>query len=100
MLTVNGKIVGQSSSTRPPLEDIILCTCCICLVLSDYNFATFGLFFQNGVDSMARSMEKPRVLEDGNDKMKPWQLAEIVDPTHCRMVTMPDSADATNKVSY
>lgn len=72
--------------------------CCICLVLSDYKFATFGLLFQNGVDSMARSMEKPRALEDANDKMKPWQLAEIVDPAHCRMVTMPDSADATNKV--
>lgn len=63
------------------------------------NIATFGLLFQNGVDSMARSMEKPRALDDVNDKMKPWQLTEIMDPAHCRMVTMPDSADATNKVS-
>ncbi|CDP17223.1 unnamed protein product [Coffea canephora] len=53
----------------------------------------------NGVDSMSRSMEKPRTLDDVNDKMKPWQLAEIVDPVHCRMVTMPESTDAGNKVA-
>ncbi|XP_047957985.1 topless-related protein 3-like [Salvia hispanica] len=53
----------------------------------------------NGVDSMARSVEKPRALDDVNDKMKPVQLTEIMDPAHCRMVTMPDSADATNKVA-
>ena len=62
------------------------------------NIATYGLLFQNGVDSMARSVEKPRALDDVNDKMKPVQLTEIMDPAHCRMVTMPDSADATNKV--
>lgn len=49
---------------------------------------------------MARSMEKPRALDDVNDKMKLWQLTEILDPVHCRMVTMPDSADASNKVLY
>ncbi|KAL8553899.1 hypothetical protein ACS0TY_002242 [Phlomoides rotata] len=53
----------------------------------------------NGVDSMARSMEKPRVLDDVNDKVKPWQLTEIVDPVQCRMVTMPDSTDAAIKVA-
>ncbi|KAL0348057.1 UNVERIFIED_CONTAM: Topless-related protein 3 [Sesamum angustifolium] len=53
----------------------------------------------NGVDPMARSIEKPRALDDVNDKMKPWQLTEIIDPVQCRMVTMPDSADATNKVA-
>ncbi|KAL1545997.1 Topless-related protein 3 [Salvia divinorum] len=53
----------------------------------------------NGVDSMTRSMEKPRALDDANDKTKPWQLTEIMDPAHCRMVTMPDSADAANKVA-
>lgn len=56
------------------------------------------LNLQNGVDSMSRSMEKPRTLDDVNDKMKPWQLAEIVDPVQCRMVTMPESTDAGNKV--
>ncbi|KAK4491367.1 hypothetical protein RD792_002106 [Penstemon davidsonii] len=53
----------------------------------------------NGVDSMARSMEKPRTLDDVNDKIKPWQLTEIVDPVQCRMVTMPDSTDAANRVA-
>lgn len=57
-----------------------------------------GSLFQNGVESMGRSMEKPRAPDDVNDKMKPWQLTEIVDPVKCRMVTMPDSADASNKV--
>lgn len=61
-------------------------------------FRSFGLFFQNGVESMARSMEKPRTMDDV-EKMKPWQLTEIVDPAQCRMVTMPDSTDATNKVN-
>ncbi|KAK6121065.1 hypothetical protein DH2020_045194 [Rehmannia glutinosa] len=53
----------------------------------------------NGVDTMARSMEKPRALDDVNDKVKPWQLTEIVEPVQCRMVTMPESTDATNKVA-
>ncbi|KAG8369134.1 hypothetical protein BUALT_Bualt15G0119600 [Buddleja alternifolia] len=53
----------------------------------------------SGVDSMGRSMEKPRTLDDVNDKMKPWQLTEIVEPVQCRMVTMPDSTDAANKVA-
>ncbi|KAL3613110.1 Topless-related protein 3 [Castilleja foliolosa] len=55
----------------------------------------------NGVDSMARNnMEKPRAIEDVNDnKIKPWQLTEIIDPVQCRMVTMPDSTDSTNKVA-
>ncbi|KAL3632748.1 Topless-related protein 3 [Castilleja foliolosa] len=55
----------------------------------------------NGVDSMARNnMEKPRALEDVNDnKIKQWQLTEIIDPVHCRMVTMPDSTDTNNKVA-
>ncbi|KAA8545214.1 hypothetical protein F0562_019998 [Nyssa sinensis] len=53
----------------------------------------------NGVDPMSRSMEKPRTLDDVTDKTKPWQLAEIVDPVQCRMVTMPDSTDPANKVA-
>ena len=41
-------------------------------------------------------MEKPRNLDD--DKMKPGQLTEILDAAQCRLVTMPDSADASSKV--
>lgn len=43
-------------------------------------------------------MEKPRPLDDVMDKAKPWQLAEVIDPGQCRLVTMPDTTDATNKV--
>ncbi|KAL6545007.1 Topless-related protein 3 [Orobanche hederae] len=53
----------------------------------------------NGVDSMARNMEKPRALDDVKDKMKPWQLTEVLDPVQCRVVTMPDSTEGTNKVA-
>ncbi|XP_057415729.1 topless-related protein 2 [Lotus japonicus] len=50
----------------------------------------------NGVDSMARSLEKQRSLDD---KSKTCELTEIVDPAHCRTVALPDSAaDPTNKV--
>ncbi|PIN21391.1 hypothetical protein CDL12_05906 [Handroanthus impetiginosus] len=31
--------------------------------------------------------------------MKPWQLTEIVDPAHCRMVTMPDDTVALDKAA-
>ncbi|XP_028069724.1 topless-related protein 2-like isoform X2 [Camellia sinensis] len=54
---------------------------------------------KNGVDPMARNMEKPKTLDDVTDKTKPWQLAEIIDPAQCRQVTMPDSMDAVNKVA-
>ncbi|KAK3036766.1 hypothetical protein RJ639_029731 [Escallonia herrerae] len=53
----------------------------------------------NGGDSVARSMDKPRTLDDVRDKPKPWQLSEIVDPAQCRLVTMPDSTDAASKVA-
>ncbi|KAL3728392.1 hypothetical protein ACJRO7_033043 [Eucalyptus globulus] len=52
----------------------------------------------NGVDPMVRSIEKPRMVEEVVDKAKPWQLAEILDPAHCRLVTMPDSTDTSSKV--
>ncbi|GKA96092.1 topless-related protein 3-like protein, partial [Tanacetum coccineum] len=51
--------------------------------------------FLNGGDSAGPSMEKPRNLDD--DKMKPRQLTEILDAAQCRLVTMPDSADASSK---
>uniref|UniRef100_A0A6M2F2W7 CTLH domain-containing protein n=1 Tax=Populus davidiana TaxID=266767 RepID=A0A6M2F2W7_9ROSI len=52
----------------------------------------------NGVDALNRSMEKPRTVDDVIDKTKPWQLAEIVDPGECRLVTLPESADTSSKV--
>ncbi|EEF49925.1 WD-repeat protein, putative [Ricinus communis] len=52
----------------------------------------------NGVDPMSRSMEKLRTVDDVIDKTKPWQLAEIVEPDECRLVTLPDSTDSSSKV--
>lgn len=52
----------------------------------------------NGVDSMARSIEKQRSLDDVADKSKTCDLTEIADPGHCRVVTLPDTIDPTNKV--
>ncbi|KAL6188536.1 hypothetical protein ACLB2K_039928 [Fragaria x ananassa] len=53
----------------------------------------------NGVDPLARSVEKRRLLDDASDKSKRWELAEIVDPVHCRVAMMPDSKDPANKVA-
>ncbi|KAK7329494.1 hypothetical protein VNO77_23664 [Canavalia gladiata] len=55
--------------------------------------------FLSGVDSMARSIERKRSLDDVSDNSKAWELTEIVDPIQCRTVTMPDSIDPTNKVA-
>ncbi|MCH93917.1 topless-related protein 3-like, partial [Trifolium medium] len=52
----------------------------------------------NGVDPTGRSVEKPRTVEDVMDRTKSWQLSEIVDPVHCRLVTMPDNTDTSSKV--
>ncbi|XP_042752545.1 topless-related protein 3 isoform X1 [Lactuca sativa] len=56
------------------------------------------LVSQNG-DSVGQSLEKARNLDDVTDKMKPWKLTEIVDAANCRLVTMPDSSDASNRVA-
>ena len=61
-------------------------------------FIFLNFLFKNGVDPMNRSMEKPRTVDDVIDKTKPWQLAEIVDPGECRLVTLPDSTDTSSKV--
>ncbi|WRX20288.1 WD40 repeat - like 10 [Theobroma cacao] len=53
----------------------------------------------NGVEPMSRGIEKPRTLEDVSDKTKPWELTEIVDPSQCRTVTMPDNLDTASKVA-
>ncbi|PIA44283.1 hypothetical protein AQUCO_01700115v1 [Aquilegia coerulea] len=50
----------------------------------------------NGGDPSIRSVEKTRTLEDAPDEGKFRELTEIVDPLKCRVVTMPDSADASN----
>ncbi|KAI3752557.1 hypothetical protein L2E82_24591 [Cichorium intybus] len=55
--------------------------------------------FLNGVDSVGQSMEKQRSLDDVTEKVKPWKLTEIVDAAQCRLVTMPDSSDTSNKVA-
>lgn len=44
-------------------------------------------------------MDKPRTVDDVTEKPKPWQLAEIVDSGQCRLVTLPESTDASSKVS-
>jgi len=62
--------------------------------------ATFSGTWKNGVDPMARIMEKPRTLDDVTDKTKPWQLAEILDPTQCWLVAMPDSTDGAHKYKF
>ena len=51
---------------------------------------------QNGIEAMSRSIEKPRNLESVVDKSKTLELTEIVDPTQCRQVTMPDSKDSVS----
>lgn len=44
-------------------------------------------------------MEKARLVEDATEtKVKPWQLAEIVEPVQCRLVTLPESMDSFSKV--
>ncbi|XP_039032366.1 topless-related protein 3-like isoform X1 [Hibiscus syriacus] len=52
----------------------------------------------NGVDPLGRNVEKPRVADDAIDKAKAWQLAEIADSAQCRLVTLPESMDASSKV--
>ncbi|OIV95906.1 hypothetical protein TanjilG_27010 [Lupinus angustifolius] len=53
----------------------------------------------NGVDSITRSIDRKRSLDDLSDKSKAWELTEIVDPVQCRTVTMPDSMGSSNKVA-
>ncbi|XP_044486596.1 topless-related protein 2-like isoform X2 [Mangifera indica] len=53
----------------------------------------------NGVESIARDIEKPRNLEDVSDKAKPWELTEIIDPIQCRAVTMPEGTNSACKVA-
>ncbi|KAE9464179.1 hypothetical protein C3L33_03913, partial [Rhododendron williamsianum] len=49
----------------------------------------------DGDGPMARSMEKPKTLDDVTDKSKPWKVAE----TQCQLVVMPDSTDEAHKVA-
>lgn len=46
------------------------------------------------------NMEKARMAEDAIEtKIKPWQLTEILEPVHCRLVTLPESMDSFSKVA-
>ncbi|XP_021772817.1 topless-related protein 3-like [Chenopodium quinoa] len=46
------------------------------------------------------NMEKARMAEDAIEtKIKPWQLAEIVEPVQCKLVTLPESMDSFSKVA-
>ncbi|KAJ1375967.1 WD40/YVTN repeat-like-containing domain superfamily, partial [Sesbania bispinosa] len=56
---------------------------------------------KNGVDFLARSIEKKRSLDDVFDKSnKALELKEIVDPVQCRIATIPDGIGGpTNKVA-
>ncbi|KAF7130545.1 hypothetical protein RHSIM_Rhsim10G0061900 [Rhododendron simsii] len=51
--------------------------------------------YQNRDGRMAKSMEKPRTLDDVTDKSKPWKVAE----TQCQLVGMPNSMDEAHKVA-
>lgn len=42
-------------------------------------------------------MEK-RAAEEVAERAKSWQLKEIMDPNHCRLVMMPDNTDTSSKV--
>jgi len=39
-----------------------------------------------------------RTADDVIDKTKPWQLAEIIDPGDCGLLTLPESTDTSSKV--
>ncbi|KAK9735493.1 hypothetical protein RND81_04G209000 [Saponaria officinalis] len=55
---------------------------------------------KNGVDTIPRSAEKARMVEEAiENKIKPWQLSEIVEPVQCRIVTLPESSDSFSKVA-
>lgn len=78
---------GAVLPRHPPVYLTIMCS-----------IDTFCYLFQNGVDSIARSIEKQRSSDNVANKSKTWELTEIVDPVQFRTVTMPDSTDPTNKV--
>lgn len=41
------------------------------------------------------------MAEEATDtKIKPWQLAEIVEPVQCRLMTLPESMDSFSKVGW
>lgn len=53
----------------------------------------------NGGDPPSRSTDsKPKISEELPDKTKRLELAEILNPQHCRAVTMPDNTDPASKV--
>ncbi|XP_047322249.1 protein TPR1-like isoform X2 [Impatiens glandulifera] len=110
--SVQGAVVTASSLPVPPNQVSILkrpITPSDTLNMADYQTADHEQLMKqlwlaqpiekNGIDSMARSLEKTRILDDAIDKSKPWQLTEFVDPGQCRQVTMPESTTAAHKVA-
>lgn len=53
----------------------------------------------NGGDPSSRSIDiKPRISEEKPDKVKPWELMEILNTQQFRVVTMPQTPDQASKV--
>ncbi|ESW10946.1 hypothetical protein PHAVU_009G252100 [Phaseolus vulgaris] len=54
---------------------------------------------KNGIDSMARGIEKKGNIDFASHKSKVWEITEIVNPLQCQTMTiLADSVDPTNKV--
>ncbi|CAM0880713.1 unnamed protein product [Alopecurus aequalis] len=53
----------------------------------------------NGGDPASRSIDiKPRISEEKPDKVKPWELMEVLNPQQFRVATMPVTPDQASKV--
>uniref|UniRef100_A0ACD5VNB0 Uncharacterized protein n=1 Tax=Avena sativa TaxID=4498 RepID=A0ACD5VNB0_AVESA len=53
----------------------------------------------NGGDPASRSIDiKPRISEEKPDKVKPWELMEVLNPQQFRVATMPETPDQASKV--
>lgn len=49
---------------------------------------------QNAMESNLAVEVKPRV-EDAVDKIKTWKLTEIMEPSQCRTIRLPDNLPAS-----
>ncbi|KAL5713186.1 Topless-related protein 2 [Ranunculus cassubicifolius] len=66
----------------------------------DRNSPARPLPVDNGVDPTTLTVEKPRNPEDSPDEGKSGgELAEIMDSSMCRAITVQDTADPTSKVA-
>lgn len=56
------------------------------------------VLLQSGGDPTPRIVDnKPKISEELQDKMKSWELAEILNAKQCRVASMPDT-DSASKV--